>query len=113
MAVSKKVKKIVAEFFALFDRCEKVSESKDFKEKIKTRREFCEYVSKHRKVLGISDEKVKELEAGLAALEKSDANVKRLEARLAEARRAARQSEQKYYDALLVEPPTGKKRISH
>jgi hypothetical protein len=113
MAVSKKIKKIVAEFFALFDRYEEAFQSEDIKETIKRGREFCEYTSKNRKVLGLSDEQVDELTAKLDEVEKKDAEADRAEAALAKSRRAAEQSRQKYYQALLEEPPTGKKRINH
>jgi len=121
MAVSKrktrgfslKRKKIRDDFFELFDRCQEAHEGTDFKEKLKTKREFYEYTSKYRKALGVSDEKVNRLKASLIALEKSDAEVDRAEARLAKAKRDAEKSKQDYYDALLKEPPTGKKRLKH
>jgi hypothetical protein len=105
--------KIRAGFFELCDRCQEAHEGTDFKEKIKTKREFYEYTSKHRKTLRVSDEVVDNLKAGLIALEKSDAEVDLAHARLAQAKRDAEASRQKYYQALLEEPPTGKKRIEH
>ena len=121
MAVSKRKKrgfslrrrKIRDDFFELFDRCQAAHEGTDFKEKIKTKREFYEYTRKHRRVLGVSEEQVNGLKASLIALEKSDAEVDRAEANLARAKRDAEKSRQAYYDALLEEPPTGKKRINH
>jgi phosphoglycerate-specific signal transduction histidine kinase len=104
MAASKK--KIVAEFLALHDKCEEANRTGDFKEKIKSRREFCEYASKYRKILKLSDEQVNDLKASLTELEKSNAEVDRLQTRLAKARL-------RYYDSLLEIPPTGKKRINH
>ena len=106
-------RKIRADFFELFDKCQAAHEGTNFKEKIKTKREFYEYTRKHRRILGVSDEQVADLEASLIALEKSDAKVDRAEAELAKAKRAAEKSRQDYYDALLVEPPTGKKRLNH
>lgn len=121
MAVSKRKKrgfslrrrKIRADFFELFDRCQAAHEGTDFKEKIKTKREFYEYTSKHQRILGVSDEQVSGLKASLLALEKAEAKVDRAEAELARAERAAEKSRQDYYDALLEEPPTGKKRLNH
>ena len=106
-------RKIRADFFELFDRCQAAHEGTDFKEKIKTKREFYEYTSKHRKILRVSEETVSELKAKLIALEKSDAKVDRAEANLAKAKRDAEKSRQDYYDELLKEPPTGKKRVEH
>lgn len=104
MAASKK--KIVAEFLALHNKCEEANKTGDFKEKIKSRREFCEYADRHRKILEISDEQVNELRASLNALEKSDTAVDRLQAKLARAKL-------EYYDTLLEISPTGKNRINH
>lgn len=106
-------KKIRDGFFELVDRCQAAHEGTDFKEKIKTKKEFYEYTKKHRRVLRVSDEMVKDLEDSLNALLESNAKVVRIEAELAKAKRAAEKSRQAYYDALLEEPPTGKKRISH
>jgi hypothetical protein len=108
-----KILKIRAAFFELCDRCQAAHEGTDFKEKIRTKREFYEYTSKHRKVLRVSEEMVNGLKASLIALEKSDAEVDRAEARLAKAKREAEKSRQEYYQVLLEEPPTGKKRIEH
>jgi hypothetical protein len=106
-------KKIRDDFFALCDKCQAAHEGTNFKEKIKTKKEFYEYTKKHRKILGISVEQVKGLEASLIALLESDAKVDRAEAELAKAKRDAEKSKQEYYDALLKEPPTGKKRLEH
>jgi hypothetical protein len=106
-------KRIRDGFFELCDKCQAAHEGTDFKEKIRTKREFYEYTKKHRRILRIPEEQVNQLEASIIALEKSDAKVDRAEAELKRAKRAAEKSRQAYYDALLEEPPTGKKRLNH
>lgn len=108
-----KILKIRAGFFELCDKCQVAHEGTDFKEKIRTKREFYEYVRDHRKVLRVSEEQVNHMEASLIALEKSDAEVDRAHARLTKSKRAAEKAKQDYYDLLLKEPPTGKKRLKH
>jgi hypothetical protein len=121
MAVSKRKKrgfslmrrKIRQGFFELFDRCQAAHEGTDFKEKLRTKKEFYEYTRRYRRVLGVSEDMVNDLKEKLIALQKSDAEVDRAEAALARAKRDAEKSRQEYYDALLKEPPTGKKRLEH
>ena len=106
-------RKIRDKFFELVDRCQEAHEGTDFKEKLRTKKEFYEFTSRYRRILGVSDEQVNGLKKSLTALQKSDAEVDRAEAALAKAKRVAEKSRQDYYDALLKEPPTGKKRFNH
>ena len=113
MALSKKMKKILADFFDLTDRYEAAFERTDRKNAFKLGKEIVIYIAKFQKELGISDEYLKGMKNSLDKLEETTKKAEISKAEAEEASRKARKSEQEYYKFLLEQTPEGRKRTKH
>lgn len=113
MALSKRKKKIFADFFDLTERYEDAFERTDRKNALKLGKEIVAYIEKFQKTLGISDDYLNGMKNSLENLEKTTEKAEIAEAKAKESSRAARESEQAYYKLLLEQTPKGKERTKH
>ncbi len=113
MALSKKLKKILADFYDVMDKYEAAFDRSDGKNALKYGREAVAYIEKFQKELNFSAEQINGLKNSLKELENSTVTAGITRAEAEAAGRKARKSEQKYYRSLLEQMPKNKYRTGH
>jgi len=100
MALSKKMKKILAGFWALMNRYEKAFESGDREAALQYGLELREYCTKYKKELNFSDEYLAQMKKSYVAYKESLGEEKLANADYEEARREKEVAEREYFKAL-------------
>lgn len=113
MAISKLAKKLIAELKSLQERTEDAIARGADDEVVECGKAFHRFMSEHQELLSIPDEQIEEIKIPLDKIAKKSNEDAKNEAQSRRIARQAEQLRQSYFQALLEEPPSGKKRINH
>ena len=113
MATSKTAKKLLAELKSLQEKTEAAIARGAEDEVIECGKAFHRFLSEHQELLSLPDEQINEVKIPLDKIVEKTNEIAKVEAQTRRLERQAERLRQSYLQALLEEPPSGKKRINH